>query len=146
MFLERKQGIKIDNKYKTCKWCYKSYTVTKKDEHKICESKSKKMRPMMSKKKMYDPSGPNTPEDEEDHDWDVSDTDTDSASSPSDGEREGADEVEEKDDQTGAGGGGKEKGERKGKGADGARPRSEARPSHDEQLYIQILMELVSLV
>ena len=43
MFLERKQGIKIDNKYKTCKWCYKSYIVTKKDEHKICESKSKKM-------------------------------------------------------------------------------------------------------
>ena len=42
MFLERKQGIKIDNKYKTCKWCYKSYKVTNKDKHKICESKSKK--------------------------------------------------------------------------------------------------------
>ena len=35
--------MKTENKYKTCKWCYKSYTVIKKDEHKICESKSKKM-------------------------------------------------------------------------------------------------------
>lgn len=43
MFLERKQDMKKGNTYKTCKWCYKSYTVTKKDEHKICESKSKKM-------------------------------------------------------------------------------------------------------
>ena len=32
----------MDNKYKTCKWCYKSYKVTNKSEHKICESKSKK--------------------------------------------------------------------------------------------------------
>jgi len=43
MFLERKQDMKKGNTYKTCKWCYKSYTVTKKDEHKICESKSNKM-------------------------------------------------------------------------------------------------------
>ena len=42
MFLERKQDMRKENKYKTCKWCYKSYTVTKKDEHKICESKSKR--------------------------------------------------------------------------------------------------------
>jgi hypothetical protein len=41
MFLERKQGIKIENNYKVCKWCYKSYKVTNKDNHKICESKSK---------------------------------------------------------------------------------------------------------
>ena len=34
--------MKTENKYKTCKWCYKSYKVTNKDEHKICESKSKK--------------------------------------------------------------------------------------------------------
>lgn len=34
--------MKIENKYKTCKWCYKPYKVTNKDEHKICESKSKK--------------------------------------------------------------------------------------------------------
>lgn len=42
MFLERKQNMERVNKYKTCKWCYKTYTVTKKDDHKICESKSKK--------------------------------------------------------------------------------------------------------
>jgi hypothetical protein len=34
--------MKTENKYKTCKWCYKSYNVTKKDEHKTCESKSRK--------------------------------------------------------------------------------------------------------
>ena len=34
--------MKTENKYKTCKWCYKSYRVTNKGEHKICESKSKK--------------------------------------------------------------------------------------------------------
>ena len=34
--------MKIENKYKTCKWCYKSYNVTNKDDHKICESKYKK--------------------------------------------------------------------------------------------------------
>ena len=34
--------MKTENKYKTCKWCYKSYNVTKKDDHKICESKYKK--------------------------------------------------------------------------------------------------------
>ncbi len=34
--------MKTENKYKTCKWCYKSYKVTNTDEHKICESKSKK--------------------------------------------------------------------------------------------------------
>ena len=34
--------MKTENKYKTCKWCYKSYNVTKKDEHKICESKYRK--------------------------------------------------------------------------------------------------------
>jgi len=34
--------MKTENKYKTCKWCYKSYKVTNKGEHKICESKSKK--------------------------------------------------------------------------------------------------------
>ena len=42
MFLERKQGIKMKDKYKNCKWCYMPYKVTDKDEHKICESKSKK--------------------------------------------------------------------------------------------------------
>ena len=34
--------MKTENRYKTCKWCYKSYNITKKDEHKICESKYKK--------------------------------------------------------------------------------------------------------
>lgn len=34
--------MKTENKYITCKGCYKSYKVTNKDEHKICESKSKK--------------------------------------------------------------------------------------------------------
>jgi hypothetical protein len=34
--------MKTENKYITCKWCYKSYKVTNKDKHKICESKSKK--------------------------------------------------------------------------------------------------------
>jgi len=34
--------MKTENKYKTCKWCYKSFKVTNKDEHKICESKTKK--------------------------------------------------------------------------------------------------------
>ena len=34
--------MKTENKYKTCKWCYKSYKDMNKDEHKICESKSKK--------------------------------------------------------------------------------------------------------
>ena len=34
--------MKTENKYKTCKWCYKSYNVTNKDDHKICESKYKK--------------------------------------------------------------------------------------------------------
>jgi 3-dehydroquinate dehydratase len=34
--------MKTENKYITCNWCYKSYKVTNKDEHKICESKSKK--------------------------------------------------------------------------------------------------------
>ena len=34
--------MKTENNYKTCKWCYKSYKVTNKGEHKICESKSKK--------------------------------------------------------------------------------------------------------
>ena len=34
--------MKTENKYKTCNWCYKSYKVTNKDEHKKCESKSKK--------------------------------------------------------------------------------------------------------
>jgi hypothetical protein len=42
MFLERKQDMKKDNKYKTCKWCYKLYQATKTDDHKICKSKSKK--------------------------------------------------------------------------------------------------------
>lgn len=42
MFLERKQGNKIENNYKVCKWCYKSYKVANKDKHKTCESKSKK--------------------------------------------------------------------------------------------------------
>ena len=34
--------MKTEIKYITCKWCYKSYKVTNKDEHKTCESKSKK--------------------------------------------------------------------------------------------------------
>lgn len=34
--------MKTKNEYKTCKWCYKSYKVTNKDAHKICDSKSKK--------------------------------------------------------------------------------------------------------
>ena len=34
--------MKTENKYKTCKWCYKSYNVTNKDDHKICEFKYKK--------------------------------------------------------------------------------------------------------
>ena len=34
--------MKTENKYITCKWCYKSYKVTNKNEHKICESKSRK--------------------------------------------------------------------------------------------------------
>ena len=34
--------MKTEIKYITCKWCYKSYKVTNKDKHKICESKSKK--------------------------------------------------------------------------------------------------------
>ena len=34
--------MKTENKYITCKWCYKFYKVTNKGEHKICESKSKK--------------------------------------------------------------------------------------------------------
>ena len=34
--------MKTKNEYKTCKWCYKSYNVTKKDDHKVCESKYKK--------------------------------------------------------------------------------------------------------
>jgi len=42
MFLERKQDMKIKNKNKTCKWCYKLYKTANTDEHKICESKSKK--------------------------------------------------------------------------------------------------------
>ena len=42
MFLERKQVMKKVIKYKTCKWCYKSYIIENKDDHKICESKSKK--------------------------------------------------------------------------------------------------------
>ena len=33
--------MKTEIKYKTCKWCYKSYNVTNKDDHKICESKYK---------------------------------------------------------------------------------------------------------
>ena len=33
--------MKTENKYKTCKWCYKSYNVTNKDDNKICESKYK---------------------------------------------------------------------------------------------------------
>ena len=33
--------MKIENKYKTCKWCYKSYNITNKDDHKICKSKLK---------------------------------------------------------------------------------------------------------
>lgn len=34
--------MKTEIKYITCKWCYKSYKITNKDDHKICESKSKK--------------------------------------------------------------------------------------------------------
>jgi hypothetical protein len=34
--------MKTENKIKTCKWCYKSYNVANKDDHKICESKYKK--------------------------------------------------------------------------------------------------------
>jgi hypothetical protein len=34
--------MKTENKYITCKWCYKSYKLTNKDKHKICESKSRK--------------------------------------------------------------------------------------------------------
>ncbi len=34
--------MKTENKYKTCKWCYKSYNVTNKDDQKICESKYRK--------------------------------------------------------------------------------------------------------
>ena len=42
MFLEWKQVMKKDMKNKICKWCYKSYIVANKKDHKICESKYKK--------------------------------------------------------------------------------------------------------
>jgi protein-arginine kinase activator protein McsA len=42
MFLERKQDMKKDNKYKACKWCYKSYKESDKDDHRICNNKYKK--------------------------------------------------------------------------------------------------------
>ena len=38
MFLERKQGVKIKEKIKICKWCYKYSDI---DDHKICKSKLK---------------------------------------------------------------------------------------------------------
>ncbi len=42
MFLERKQGIKIKSKYKTCKWCYKQYESKDRFLHSKCLSKYNK--------------------------------------------------------------------------------------------------------